>query len=119
MRRTYAVIAAGAAPVPGAGARHRGHDLSRGSGIRSGVMCPVPQRMPGRGRLAGPGEGQAQAGRGKRPPRRCYQLSAGRRTPLAQARRMARETLMTTRTTSVRPEAAARGRRAHPRARLP
>jgi PadR family transcriptional regulator, regulatory protein PadR len=75
VKRTYALIAVGAALMADASARHWGYDLSKRSGIRSGVMYPTLQRMLNEGWLADGWEDQAQVGRGKRPPRRYYELT--------------------------------------------
>jgi len=76
VRRTYAQIAVAVALMSDAGARHWGYDLSKRSGIRSGVMYPALQRMLDEGWLADGWEDQAPAGRRKRPPRRYYQVTA-------------------------------------------
>jgi PadR family transcriptional regulator PadR len=76
VRRTYALIAVAVALMSDAGGRHWGYDLSRRSGIRSGVMYPVLQRMLDEGWLADGWEEQAPAGRRKRASRRYYELTA-------------------------------------------
>jgi PadR family transcriptional regulator len=75
MRRTYALIAVAIALMADASARHWGYDLSKRSGVRSGVMYPLLQRMLDEGWLADGWEDQAQIGRAKRPPRRYYELT--------------------------------------------
>jgi PadR family transcriptional regulator, regulatory protein PadR len=74
--------------------RHWGYELSKLSGIRSGVMYPILQRMLDEGWLSDGWEDQAPVGRAKRPPRRYYELTdAGKAAlgaVLAQARRDAR-----------------------------
>ena len=75
MRRTYALVAVAAALMSDPGGRHWGYELSRQSGIRSGVMYPVLRRMLDEGWLADGWEDQAEAGRGKRPPRRYYEVT--------------------------------------------
>ena len=55
---------------------HWGYDLSKRSGIRSGVMYPILRRMQEEGWLDDGWEDQAEAGRAKRPPRRYYELTA-------------------------------------------
>ena len=75
MRKTKALVAVGAALMAEANARHWGYDLSKHSGIRSGVMYPTLQRMLNEGWLTDGWEDQAHAGRGKRPPRRYYELT--------------------------------------------
>ena len=58
-----------------ASGRHWGYDLSKRSGVRSGVMYPTLQRMLDEGWLDDGWEDQVQVGRAKRPPRRYYQLT--------------------------------------------
>ena len=74
--------------------RHWGYELSKRSGVRSGVMYPILQRMLNEGWLADGWEDQPQAGRAKRPPRRYYELTdegkAALSAVLAEARRDAR-----------------------------
>ncbi len=98
VRRTYALVAVAVALMSDPRGRHWGYDLSRRSGIRSGVMYPVLQRMLDEGWLADGWEDQAQAGRGKRPPRRYYELTAEGMTELgalvARARHDARFALL-------------------------
>src|SRR6476620_9486626 len=65
VRRTYALIAVAVVLMSDSGARHWGYDLSRRSGIRSGVMYPVLQRMLDEGWLVDGWEDQTQAGRRK------------------------------------------------------
>jgi PadR family transcriptional regulator PadR len=55
--------------------RHWGYQLSKRSGVRSGVMYPLLQRMLDEGWLTDGWEEQAQTGRAKRPPRRYYMLT--------------------------------------------
>jgi PadR family transcriptional regulator PadR len=55
--------------------RHWGYELSKQSGVRSGVMYPTLQRMLDEGWLEDGWEDQAQVGRVKRPPRRYYELT--------------------------------------------
>ena len=75
MRRTYALIAVAAVLMADASGRHWGYDLSKRSGIRSGVMYPILKRMLDDGWLTDGWEDQAQVGRAKRPPRRYYELT--------------------------------------------
>jgi PadR family transcriptional regulator PadR len=82
VRRTYAVVAVAVALMSDPDIRHWGYELSRGSGIRSGVMYPVLQRMLDEGWLADGWEDQGQAGRGKRPPRRYYEVTSEGRAAL-------------------------------------
>jgi PadR family transcriptional regulator, regulatory protein PadR len=75
MRRTYALIQVALVLMADASGRHWGYDLSKRSGIRSGVMYPILQRMLDEGWLEDGWEDQAQVGRAKRPPRRYYELT--------------------------------------------
>jgi PadR family transcriptional regulator PadR len=75
MRRTYALVQVAAALMADASARHWGYDLSKRSGVRSGVMYPILRRMLDEGWLTDGWEPQAQVGRAKRPPRRYYELT--------------------------------------------
>jgi PadR family transcriptional regulator PadR len=58
-----------------ASGRHWGYELSKRSGVRSGVMYPILARMLDEGWLSDGWEDQGQAGRAKRPPRRYYELT--------------------------------------------
>jgi PadR family transcriptional regulator, regulatory protein PadR len=77
-----------------ASGRHWGYELSKQSGVRSGVMYPTLQRMLDEGWLADGWEEQAKVGRAKRPPRRYYEVTDEGKTALgaliAEARRDAR-----------------------------
>jgi PadR family transcriptional regulator len=94
MRRTYALVQVALALMDDADGRHWGYELSRRSGVRSGVMYPMLQRMLEEGLLADGWEEQAQAGRARRPPRRYYELTDTGKIELggviAEARRDAR-----------------------------
>jgi PadR family transcriptional regulator PadR len=72
--------------------KHWGYELTRKSGVRSGVLYPILARMLGEGWLT---DGWEEPGTtGGRPPRRYYELTdAGRRALgalLAEARTDAR-----------------------------
>jgi PadR family transcriptional regulator len=58
-----------------ASGRHWGYELSKQSGVRSGVMYPTLARMLEKGWLTDGWEDQGQTGRAKRPPRRYYELT--------------------------------------------
>ncbi len=75
MRRTYALVQVALALMADASGRHWGYELSKRSGVRSGVMYPILQRMLEQGWLDDGWEDQAQVGRAKRPPRRYYELT--------------------------------------------
>lgn len=94
MRRTHALIQVAMALMADADGRHWGYELSKQSGVRSGVMYPTLQRMLEEGWLSDGWEEQAQGGKGRRPPRRYYELTDNGKAALgaliAEARRDAR-----------------------------
>lgn len=73
MRRTYALVQVALALMADPKARHWGYDLSKASGVRSGVMYPILHRMLDEGWLKDGWEDDAHAG--KRPARRYYELT--------------------------------------------
>ena len=75
MRRTYALIQVALVLTADANGRALGYELSKHSGVRSGVMYPLLQRMLNEGWLHDGWEAQAQVGKAKRPPRRYYELT--------------------------------------------
>jgi PadR family transcriptional regulator len=101
MRRTYALVQVAIALMADASGRHWGYDLSKRSGVRSGVMYPTLQRMLDEGWLADGWEDQAQTGKAKRPPRRYYELTDAGKAALgaviAEARHDARFAPLVTR----------------------
>ena len=74
MRKTYSLIQLGMALMADAGGRHWGYDLSKRSGIRSGVLYPTLQRMLDEDWVRDGWEEQGDV-RAKRPPRRYYELT--------------------------------------------
>jgi len=94
VRRTYALIQVAMALMADPSGRHWGYELSKQSGVRSGVMYPTLQRMLEEGWLDDGWEEQVQVGKGKRPPRRYYELTDKGKIALgaliAEARRDAR-----------------------------
>jgi PadR family transcriptional regulator len=101
VRKTYALVQVAAALMADASGRHWGYELSKRSGVRSGVMYPLLQRMLDEGWLADGWEDQAQLGRAKRPPRRYYGLTDEGKSALgallAEARRDSRFAPLTAR----------------------
>ena len=91
MRVTYTLVQVAAALMSDASRRHWGYELSKLSGVRSGVMYPILQRMLDEGWLVDGWEDQPLVGKAKRPPRRYYELTdAGKAAlgaVLTQARR--------------------------------
>jgi PadR family transcriptional regulator, regulatory protein PadR len=83
------------------GGRHWGYGLGKQSGVRSGVMYPLLQRMLDEAWLTDGWEEQAQTGRAKRPPRRYYELTDAGKAALGavvtDARRDARFAPLTAR----------------------
>ncbi len=75
MRVTHALVQVAAALMNDASGQHWGYELSKSSGVRSGVMYPVLQRMLEQGWLTDGWEIQARAGKSSRPPRRYYKLT--------------------------------------------
>src|SRR6266550_1086576 len=73
MRKTTAMIQVALALMENPGGRHWGYDLSRKSGVRSGVLYPILHRMLDEGWMEDGWEDQNKAG--KRPPRRYYRLT--------------------------------------------
>jgi len=91
MRRTYTLVQVAIALLDNGSERHWGYELSKQSGVRSGVMYPTLQRMLDEGWLTDGWEDQSPSGRAKRPPRRYYELTdegkAALGAVLAEARR--------------------------------
>ena len=74
MRKTHSLVQVAVAFMADAGGRHWGYDLSKRSGVRSGVLYPTLQRMLDEGWVADGWEEQGEI-RAKRPPRRYYELT--------------------------------------------
>lgn len=94
MRRTHALVQVALALMQDADGRHWGYELSKQSGVRSGVMYPILGRILNERWLEDGWEDQAQVGRAKRPARRYYELTDEGKIALgallAEARRDAR-----------------------------
>jgi PadR family transcriptional regulator PadR len=75
VRRTYALVQVALALMADISGRRWGYELSKQSGVRSGVMYPILARMLEEGWLTDGWEDQPQVGRAKRPPRRYYRLT--------------------------------------------
>ena len=75
MKQTHALARVAQALMATPSARHWGYDLSKQSGVRSGVMYPLLQRMLDEGWLADGWEDQPRAGRTTRPSRRYYTVT--------------------------------------------
>lgn len=79
MRMTHSLVLVALALADDVIGRHWGYELSRRSGVRSGVLYPILQRMLDEGWLDDGWEDPSEAKRG-RPPRRYYTLTdEGRR----------------------------------------
>lgn len=81
MRRTHALIQVAMALMEDPTGRHWGYELSRQAGVRSGVLYPILHRMFDEGWLEDGWEDPGQL-KGKRPPRRYYELTAEGRLAL-------------------------------------
>jgi PadR family transcriptional regulator, regulatory protein PadR len=75
VKKTYALVMVALALMAEPADRHWGYELSKRSGVRSGVMYPILQRMLDEGWLDDGWEDQPRVGRAKRPPRRYYELT--------------------------------------------
>ena len=74
MRLTYATVLLARAIADDPTGRHWGYDLSKKTGLRSGVLYPILQRMFDAGMVSDGWEARKDTG-GKRPPRRYYKLT--------------------------------------------
>jgi PadR family transcriptional regulator, regulatory protein PadR len=74
MRMTHSLVQVAMALMAEPAERHWGYDLSKRSGVRSGVLYPTLQRMLDEGWLQDGWEEQGGV-RAKRPPRRYYELT--------------------------------------------
>ncbi|MGH3693372.1 MAG: PadR family transcriptional regulator [Pseudonocardiaceae bacterium] len=93
MRKTHALVQVAIALMEDQASRHWGYELSKRSGVRSGVLYPMLTRMLDEGWLTDGWEDPTTI-RDKRPPRRYYELTDKGRLELGavlqQARRDAR-----------------------------
>ena len=74
MRKTHALVQVTMALLDDPTDRHWGYELSKQSGVRSGVLYPMLTRMLHEGWLADGWEDPTTI-RDKRPPRRYYELT--------------------------------------------
>jgi PadR family transcriptional regulator PadR len=74
MRKTHSLVQVAMALIADPSCRHWGYDLSKRSGVRSGVLYPTLQRMLDEGWVKDGWEEQGGV-RAKRPPRRYYELT--------------------------------------------
>ena len=74
MRKTHALVALALALMSDPAGKHWGYQLSKESGVRSGVMYPLLSRMLLEGWLEDGWE-EVDAKKKKRPPRRYYTLT--------------------------------------------
>jgi len=74
MRKTHALFQVVLALLDDPLGRHWGYNLTKRSGVRSGVLYPILQRMLDEGWLLDGWEDPAVIGK-KRPPRRYYELT--------------------------------------------
>jgi PadR family transcriptional regulator, regulatory protein PadR len=80
MRRTDAVVQVALALMADASGRHWGYDLSKQSGVRSGVMYRILQRMLDEGWLSDGWDDQERVREAGRPARRYYELTDAGKT---------------------------------------
>ena len=83
MRKTRAFVEVAMGLLEEPDGRHWGYDLTKRTGVRSGVLYPILQRMLEQGWLQDGWEDRAQI-TGKRPPRRYYELTDEGRAELAE-----------------------------------
>jgi len=74
MRKTHALIQVALALMENPTGRHWGYELSKEAGVRSGVLYPLLHRMLDKSWLEDGWEDPTQL-KGKRPPRRYYELT--------------------------------------------
>lgn len=74
MQMTNALVTVAVALLSAPDDRHWGYELSRSTGVRSGVLYPILGRLLDRGWLEDGWE-DAMEVRGKRPPRRYYKVT--------------------------------------------
>jgi PadR family transcriptional regulator, regulatory protein PadR len=82
MRKTHALIQVLTVLMEDPDGRHWGYELSKRSGVRSGVLYPILQRMHNEGWLIDGWENLTGTNR-KRPPRRYYELTGAGRVGIA------------------------------------
>jgi PadR family transcriptional regulator, regulatory protein PadR len=75
MRKTYSLVQLAIALMSDPSGKHWGYQLSKMSGIRSGVMYPLLTRMLQEGWLEDGWEESDPSKKKKRPPRRYYKLT--------------------------------------------
>ena len=90
MRKTHSLVQVALALMADANGRHWGYDLSKRSGVRSGVLYPTLQRMLDQGWLRDGWEEQDHA-KEKRPQRRYYELTDSGRAELGALLAAARD----------------------------
>lgn len=80
VKRTHTLQQVAAALMADPAEQHYGYEISRQSGLRSGVLYPILHRMLDEGWLTDGWEDQPAAGRRRTPPRRYYKITdLGRR----------------------------------------
>jgi PadR family transcriptional regulator PadR len=91
MQVTHTLVAVAVALMSAPDDRHWGYEMSRETGVRSGVLYPILGRLLERGWIEDGWE-DAEEVKGKRPPRRYYRVTeAGLEELGALARRAASE----------------------------
>jgi PadR family transcriptional regulator, regulatory protein PadR len=89
MRKTHALVQVAMALLDDPTGRHWGYELSRRTGVRSGVLYPILTRMLNEGWVEDGWEDPTTI-REKRPPRRYYELTDKGRLALGAVRQEAR-----------------------------
>ncbi|MGH3784091.1 MAG: PadR family transcriptional regulator [Pseudonocardiaceae bacterium] len=89
MRKTHALVQVAIALLEDPTGRHWGYELSRQTGVRSGVLYPMLTRMLNEGWVEDGWEDPTTI-REKRPPRRYYELTDKGRLVLGAIRQEAR-----------------------------
>lgn len=74
MQMTHSLVSVAVALLSAPDDKHWGYDLSRQTGVRSGVLYPILGRLLDRGWLEDGWE-EAESLKGKRPPRRYYTVT--------------------------------------------
>src|SRR5437588_8575367 len=90
MRKTYALVQVATALLEDPSSRHWGYELSKRSGVRSGVLYPMLTRMLDENWLIDGWEDPTTI-KEKRPPRRYYELTSKGRLELGAVLEQARQ----------------------------
>jgi PadR family transcriptional regulator, regulatory protein PadR len=83
MRLTYATAIVLQALLDG---HHHGFDIMEATGLPSGTVYPILRRLDAEGCVRSRWEKEGVARKEQRPPRRCYELTAGGKQLAGEAR---------------------------------